>query len=120
MSGNRLTYRFGPLERRGLLGPVRVGQAAWLALGALLAIGSLNASPNATGALLALLLFGLFVALAVVPIRERTLEEWGRTLRERGVEIELERDWERGGRSIYVRDPAGNSVELVEGDIWPE
>lgn len=76
MSGNRLTYRFGPLERRGILGPVRAGQAASLASGALLAIGSLNASPNATGALLALLLFGLFVALAVVPVRERTLEEW--------------------------------------------
>jgi hypothetical protein len=76
VSGNRLTYRFGPLERRGILGPVRAGQATSLALGALLAIGSLNASPNAAGALLALLLFGLFVALAVVPIRERTLEEW--------------------------------------------
>jgi hypothetical protein len=42
----------------------------------LLAIASLNASPNATGAFLALLLFGAFVALAVVPLRERTLEEW--------------------------------------------
>ena len=35
-----------------------------------------------------------------------------------GVEIEREVDWERG-RSIYLRDPAGNSVELVDGDIWP-
>jgi len=76
VSSNRLTYRFGPLERRGILGPVRAGQAASLAFGALLAVGSLNASPNATGALLALLLFGLFVALAVLPIRERTLEQW--------------------------------------------
>jgi catechol 2,3-dioxygenase-like lactoylglutathione lyase family enzyme len=40
-------------------------------------------------------------------------------LRERGVEIEREVDWPQGGRSIYVRDPAGNSVELVEGDLWP-
>jgi len=39
-------------------------------------------------------------------------------LRDLGVEVEKEVEWERG-RSVYVRDPAGNSVELVEGDIWP-
>lgn len=39
-------------------------------------------------------------------------------LRDAGVEIEREVDWERG-RSMYFRDPAGNSVELVDGDIWP-
>lgn len=39
-------------------------------------------------------------------------------LRDAGVEIEREVDWERG-RSVYFRDPAGNSVELVDGDIWP-
>ena len=37
---------------------------------------------------------------------------------EKGVEVEREIDWERG-RSVYFRDPAGNSVELVDGDIWP-
>jgi catechol 2,3-dioxygenase-like lactoylglutathione lyase family enzyme len=37
----------------------------------------------------------------------------------RGIEIEQEMDWGGRGRSVYVRDPAGNSVELVEGDIWP-
>jgi len=39
-------------------------------------------------------------------------------LREKGIEIEREIDWGRG-RSVYFRDPAGNSVELVDGDIWP-
>jgi catechol 2,3-dioxygenase-like lactoylglutathione lyase family enzyme len=39
-------------------------------------------------------------------------------LRDAGVAIERETEWERG-RSVYVRDPAGNSVELVDGDIWP-
>ena len=39
-------------------------------------------------------------------------------LRDAQVEIEREIDWERG-RSVYFRDPAGNSVELVDGDIWP-
>ena len=40
-------------------------------------------------------------------------------LRGAGVEIEAEIEWPPGGRSIYVRDPAGNSVELVEGEVWP-
>jgi catechol 2,3-dioxygenase-like lactoylglutathione lyase family enzyme len=52
-------------------------------------------------------------------VEEGTLDAWAETLRERGIEIEQEKEW--GGRrgSIYVRDPAGNSVELVDGDIWP-
>lgn len=48
-----------------------------------------------------------------------SLGRWAAALRERGLEIEQEVEWEPGGRSLYVRDPAGNSVELVEGDIWP-
>jgi catechol 2,3-dioxygenase-like lactoylglutathione lyase family enzyme len=52
-------------------------------------------------------------------VEEGTLAAWGEALGARGVEIELERGWQRGGRSIYVRDPAGNSVELVDGDLWP-
>lgn len=39
--------------------------------------------------------------------------------RAHGVEIEQEVAWPGGARSIYVRDPAGNSVELVEGELWP-
>jgi catechol 2,3-dioxygenase-like lactoylglutathione lyase family enzyme len=35
-----------------------------------------------------------------------------------GVAIEREVTWPLGGHSVYVRDPAGNSVELVEGEIW--
>ena len=40
-------------------------------------------------------------------------------LERNGIEIEREMTWGRGGRSVYVRDPAGNSVEFVEGEIWP-
>ncbi len=47
-----------------------------------------------------------------------TLASWREHLNSQGVQIELERDWARGGSSIYFRDPAGNSVELVEGEIW--
>lgn len=40
-------------------------------------------------------------------------------LRRRGVTIEQEVTWDEGGRSVYIRDPAGNSVELIEGEAWP-
>jgi hypothetical protein len=72
----RLTYRFGPLERRGILGPVRAGQAGLLAAGALLAIATLDQAPSAIGALLATLFFAGAVVLAVAPLGKRTLEEW--------------------------------------------
>jgi catechol 2,3-dioxygenase-like lactoylglutathione lyase family enzyme len=39
-------------------------------------------------------------------------------LRSHDVEIEREITWPKGGRSIYFRDPANNSVEFVEGEIW--
>jgi catechol 2,3-dioxygenase-like lactoylglutathione lyase family enzyme len=39
--------------------------------------------------------------------------------RARGVQVEREITWPRGGRSTYVRDPAGNSVEFIVGEIWP-
>ena len=55
MTSSRLTYRFGPLERRGILGPVRLGQAAILGAGALLAVAVLDRAPSAGGALMALL-----------------------------------------------------------------
>ena len=41
-------------------------------------------------------------------------------LKGKGVEVEREITWPRGGRSVYVRDPAGNSIEFVEGEIWDE
>ncbi|MBU6413805.1 MAG: VOC family protein [Planctomycetes bacterium] len=47
------------------------------------------------------------------------LDQWLKRFAELEVEVELDRTWKRGGRSLYVRDPAGNSVELVEGEIWP-
>jgi catechol 2,3-dioxygenase-like lactoylglutathione lyase family enzyme len=35
-----------------------------------------------------------------------------------GVALEADFAWPGGGRSIYVRDPAGNSVEFAEPSIW--
>lgn len=49
---------------------------------------------------------------------ERALEKWSAQLAERGVAIERVLDWPQGGRSLYFRDPAGNSVELATPRIW--
>jgi catechol 2,3-dioxygenase-like lactoylglutathione lyase family enzyme len=43
---------------------------------------------------------------------------WRARLEQHGVAIERQIDWEEGGSSIYVRDPAGNSVELAPPGIW--
>jgi catechol 2,3-dioxygenase-like lactoylglutathione lyase family enzyme len=46
------------------------------------------------------------------------LDPYTDRLRDAGIEVEREITWPLGGRSVYVRDPAGNSVEFVEGEIW--
>ena len=44
---------------------------------------------------------------------------WCKRLIELNVAIESETRWERGGRSIYFRDPDDHLVELVTPGIWP-
>lgn len=51
-------------------------------------------------------------------IRAEAFEEWRTRLVAEGVAVEKELTWPRGGRSLYFRDPAGNSVELVTPGIW--
>ena len=51
-------------------------------------------------------------------VAEEALPAWRERLAGHGVAIEAEIAWPRGGRSVYVRDPAGNSVELAPRRIW--
>ena len=37
-----------------------------------------------------------------------------------GVEITHEHEWDGGRRSFYFHDPAGNLLEIADGDLWPE
>jgi catechol 2,3-dioxygenase-like lactoylglutathione lyase family enzyme len=46
------------------------------------------------------------------------LGSWRDRLSELGIALEQDRRWGDRGESLYVRDPADNSVELVEGEIW--
>lgn len=57
------------------------------------------------------------VAFAISPSE---IPEWLDRLRAAGVAIEADVSWPGGGRSLYVRDPAGNSVELATADIWEQ
>ena len=46
------------------------------------------------------------------------LERWRKRLQQAGVAIEADFTWPNGARSLYFRDPAGNSVELAEPRLW--
>jgi XTP/dITP diphosphohydrolase len=43
---------------------------------------------------------------------------WRAQFQRLGVAIDADFEWKSGGRSLYVRDPAGNSVEFAEPRIW--
>jgi catechol 2,3-dioxygenase-like lactoylglutathione lyase family enzyme len=46
------------------------------------------------------------------------LDGWRARLVAAGHAIEADFRWPTGARSIYVRDPAGNSVEFAEPGLW--
>jgi catechol 2,3-dioxygenase-like lactoylglutathione lyase family enzyme len=46
------------------------------------------------------------------------MARWKSTLEASGVPIEADFAWPGGGRSIYFRDPSGNSLEFAEPRIW--
>ena len=47
-----------------------------------------------------------------------SLEAWRQRLARHGVAVEKQVHWPAGGDSIYFRDPAGNSVELITQHVW--
>jgi catechol 2,3-dioxygenase-like lactoylglutathione lyase family enzyme len=49
---------------------------------------------------------------------EREIERWQAHLAAAGVPIEAEVRWPQGGYSLYLRDPAGNSLELATAALW--
>ncbi len=51
-------------------------------------------------------------------IAKEDLAQWEAHLESCGVVIESRVEWERGGVSIYFRDPDGHSVELVTEGTW--
>ena len=55
------------------------------------------------------------VAFAIAP---QAIDAWREHLQERNVAVEAEIAWPSGGKSLYFRDPAGNSVELTTPKTW--
>jgi catechol 2,3-dioxygenase-like lactoylglutathione lyase family enzyme len=51
-------------------------------------------------------------------IQAEDLEGWRHWLEQNGVAIESTVQWERGGTSLYFRDPDGNLLELATPGLW--
>jgi catechol 2,3-dioxygenase-like lactoylglutathione lyase family enzyme len=51
-------------------------------------------------------------------ISESELDAWREWFQAKGVAIEKEMTRPNGGRSLYFRDPAGNSLELATPAVW--
>ncbi|MDB4474815.1 VOC family protein [Opitutaceae bacterium] len=51
-------------------------------------------------------------------VERDNFDSWRKKLQAAGVEIEHELTWENGARSIYFRDPAGNSLEFATPRLW--
>ena len=46
------------------------------------------------------------------------VDAWLARLAEHGVAVESRVRWQRGGESIYIRDPDGHSIELITPGLW--
>jgi len=51
-------------------------------------------------------------------IEREDLEKWAQRLAALDIAVESRVEWERGGSSLYFRDPDGRSVELVTPGTW--
>ncbi|MGH7057143.1 MAG: VOC family protein, partial [Acetobacteraceae bacterium] len=47
------------------------------------------------------------------------LARWISHLGAMGITVESRVTWPRGGTSLYLRDPDGNSLELATPGLWP-
>jgi hypothetical protein len=71
-----MSYRFGPIEHHGLLGPVRLGQAAVIGGALASAVGLLDAMGGIAGVVLAMIAIAASGTLATLPVAGRTGEQW--------------------------------------------
>ena len=51
-------------------------------------------------------------------VETEQLESWRQWLKQNAVEVESTVVWERGGTSLYFRDPDGNLLELATPGVW--
>ncbi len=51
-------------------------------------------------------------------VTKSELNEWEKWLLENNIQIESRVRWDRGGESIYFRDPDKHSIELASPGVW--
>jgi hypothetical protein len=112
--GARLTYRFGPVERRGIFGGARTGQILILGGGLGICVVILDASPSVGGALTVGLVSVTSALLAFLPCGRRTADEW--------VPIVLTFAWRRlsGSARFRSRTPTGGARLVLRPDAPAE
>jgi hypothetical protein len=70
------SYRFGPIEHHGLLGPIRLGQAIVIGSALASAVGFLDTVGGVPGVVLAVASIAAAGTLATLPVAGRTGEQW--------------------------------------------
>lgn len=55
---------------------------------------------------------------ACLQVRADDYRQWRERLQAAGVQVVHDHAWD-GGRSFYFKDPAGNLLEIADGDLWP-
>ena len=73
-------YRFGPLERRGVIAGLTAGQVACMGAGLVAAVLALRSAPTVVGLVLGAGALLVGTAAAFVPVGGRTAEEWAPVL----------------------------------------
>ncbi len=76
MAPDSQRYRFGPLERRGLIAGWRSGQIASVGASLVIAVTVLHGAADVTGGVLAFIAVAGGIGVACWPIAGRSLEEW--------------------------------------------
>ena len=76
MRPHHARYRFGPLERRGLVAGWRGGQIGAIAVALVVGVGVLRVWASPVGAVVAVAALAIGVGVATWPIGGRTAEEW--------------------------------------------
>src|SRR6056297_97033 len=64
-------------------------------------------------------LHGAFGSIHVAfAVDQNEFKDWKSRLKRKSIKIESSIKWPGGLKSIYFRDPAGNSLEIIESGMW--
>ena len=103
------SFSFGGTERQGVVGGLRLSQAGFLVAGCAIGVMAMRALPPGRGLGLAVLIIGVACAIAFIPVRNRTLEEWAPVF---AAWLLLRRN---GGHQYRSSAPSGGAVAALDG-----